>query len=318
MISETNKILVIRGGAIGDFILTLPVLSALRAHFPTSRLAVLGYPRIASMAQAGGLADEIRSIEERPLAQFFARNGSLDPGFSTWFQGFAIVISYLYDPDELFSTNVRRSLRGQFIAGPHRPPTGLTRHMSDVLLEPLQRLAVFDPDPIPRLVLPSGCLCPEQMDLLDWVRRTQPLAVHPGSGSDEKNWPELRWCKFLKRWERSEDSPLLLIGGEAEAERLSRLMGQLSPTRHRLARNLPLPFLGQLLGRCRAFVGHDSGITHLAASVGVPVTALWGRTSAETWRPRHPQTRLIECGSKLAELEVAIVMEKVRAMLSHF
>ena len=44
------KILVIRGGAIGDFILTLPVLSALQAQFPQAELEVLGYPHIASLA----------------------------------------------------------------------------------------------------------------------------------------------------------------------------------------------------------------------------------------------------------------------------
>ena len=52
-----ESILVIRGGAIGDFVLTLPVLAALRAHFPEHRLEVLGNPRIARLAQYGGDAD---------------------------------------------------------------------------------------------------------------------------------------------------------------------------------------------------------------------------------------------------------------------
>ena len=56
-----GRILVIRGGAIGDFILTLPVLAALRAQFPQARLVVLGYPHIASLALAGELADEVHS-----------------------------------------------------------------------------------------------------------------------------------------------------------------------------------------------------------------------------------------------------------------
>ena len=51
-----NKILVIRGGAIGDFILTLPVLSALRAQFPDTRLELLGYPHIAQLARAGKIS----------------------------------------------------------------------------------------------------------------------------------------------------------------------------------------------------------------------------------------------------------------------
>ena len=80
-----GKILVIRGGAIGDFILTLPVFAALREQFPQTWLEVLGYPHIAQLAFAGGLADGTRSIEARALAGFFARNGSLDPRLSEYF-----------------------------------------------------------------------------------------------------------------------------------------------------------------------------------------------------------------------------------------
>ena len=73
-----GNILVIRGGAIGDFILTLPAVSALRRQFPEARLEILGYPHIAQLAVAGGLADRAQSIEAQALAGFFARGGELD------------------------------------------------------------------------------------------------------------------------------------------------------------------------------------------------------------------------------------------------
>ena len=88
------SILVIRGGAIGDFILTLPVLAALRRQFPEARLEVLGYPHIAQLALAAGLADDLRSIEAAALAGFFARGGILDPALQDYFARFAIIISY--------------------------------------------------------------------------------------------------------------------------------------------------------------------------------------------------------------------------------
>src|SRR5260370_25928386 len=97
-----GKFLVIRGGAIGDFILTLPVLSALRKQFPQARLAVLGYPHIAQLALAGGLADEVRSIEARPLAGFFSPHGTLAHEPHDLFAGFALIRSHLYDPDAVF------------------------------------------------------------------------------------------------------------------------------------------------------------------------------------------------------------------------
>src|SRR6266704_2245271 len=148
-----GKILVIRGGAIGDFILTLPVLSALRKHFPQARLAVLGYPHIAQLALAGGLADEVRSIEAGPLAGFFAEHGTLAQELQGYFAGCAVILSYLYDPDEIFQSNVARCSPAQFIACPHRPNEKTRLHATEVFLKPLERLAIFSADLVPRLNL---------------------------------------------------------------------------------------------------------------------------------------------------------------------
>src|SRR5437773_11762489 len=148
MSEPAGKILVIRGGAIGDFILTLPVLAALRAQFPRAHLEVLGYRHIAQLALLGGLADEVRSIEARPLAAFFAENGVLPPELQDYFAGFAIVLSYLYDPDQVFQRNVARCSRAQFIVGPHRPDESAPIHASEAFLKPLERLAIFNADPM--------------------------------------------------------------------------------------------------------------------------------------------------------------------------
>jgi heptosyltransferase-2 len=115
-----GKILVIRGGAIGDFILTLPAISALRQQFPEAYLEVLGYPHIIQLAMAGGLVNEARSIEARALAGFFARNGELEEDLVDYFSEFDLILSYLYDPDEIFKINVSRCSIAQFISGPHR------------------------------------------------------------------------------------------------------------------------------------------------------------------------------------------------------
>ena len=69
----TGKILVIRGGAIGDFILTWPAIAALREKFPNHRLEILGYPRIAQLAILGGLADSVSPIEAPTLSPFFVK-----------------------------------------------------------------------------------------------------------------------------------------------------------------------------------------------------------------------------------------------------
>lgn len=291
-----NRILVVRGGAIGDFVLTLPVLAALRRQFPQAHLEVLGYAPVAGLAVAGGLTDAARSIEARALAGFFARRGSLAPELQDYFAGFAIILSYLYDPDGIFQENIARCSQAQFIAGPHRPDESLGRHAAEVLLRPLERLAIFNADPVPRLTLlrtqPSG---PE------W-------AVHPGSGSDRKNWPEPRWEELLARLVAGSDGMLLVVGGEAEQGRVERLCAPLPGARVEMANAWPLVELAGRLAGCAGFIGHDSGITHLAAALGLPALVLWGETSEEVWRPLGPRIRILHGGPGLDGIAVEQVL----------
>ncbi len=310
MTRTEGRILVIRGGAIGDFILTLPVLAALRRQFPQTHLEVLGYAHIAQLALVGDLADAVRSIEARPLAGFFARHGSLAKELQSYFASFALIISYLYDPDGIFQANVARCTRGHFLAGPHRPDDHGPTHATEVFLKPLERLAIFDADPVPRLPLDnrlatadSGTACPRQ------------LAVHPGSGSERKNWPEQKWTELLGLLAGATDWRFLMVGGEAEGDRLHRLAASLPPGRLEVARHLPLPELAMCLSRSTAFLGHDSGITHLAAAVDVPVCVLWGESVQTVWRPLGRDVRVLHEARGLAELSVPRVQEAVQQML---
>ena len=299
-----GSILVIRGGAIGDFILTLPVLAALREHLPKARVEILAYPRVASIAVAAGLAAASRSIDARPLAGFFAARGPLDEELQAYFANFAVIISFLYDPDGIFQANIERCSRAQFITGPHRPDERGAVHATDAFLKPLERLAIIGANPSPRLLLPS-VLSP-----------LAPVAIHPGSGSESKNWFESNWSHLLHTLVQETTAPLLLIGGEAEGERLKRLARTLPPERFTLAQNLPLVELAQRLAGCRAFLGHDSGITHLAAAVGLPGLVLWGPSNDAVWRPRSERMKILHGSPGLASLPVEQVWAGVKELLA--
>jgi heptosyltransferase III len=301
--SAKGKILVIRGGAIGDFILTLPALAALRQQFPEAHLEVLGYPHIVQLAQAGGLVDKVQAIEARALAGFFARNGELAEQLRDYFAEFSIIISYLYDPDEIFKMNVARCSFGQFIVGPHRPNESECLHATKVFLKPLERLAIFEADPVPRLTLN---LQPSTLNQ---------LALHPGSGSERKNWPEAKWVELIARLLNSSGVNLLLVGGEAEGERLQRLAAALPPVRCSVAKSLPLAELAARLRSCAAFVGHDSGITHLASSLGVPTLALWGDTVEEIWRPLGERSTIVREAVGIGSISVERVMRELEVLL---
>ena len=169
MAEKRGKILVIRGGAIGDFILTLPAITALREALPETYLEVLGYPVVAELARTAGIIDAFHPIDARPLAGFFARNGKLDDKTAARFESAAIIVSYLYDPDEIFKTNVLRTTKAQFIQARHRPDEREDIHATRVFLEPLEKLAIYDADPIPRLRLHEN------------APKSGTIAVHPGS-----------------------------------------------------------------------------------------------------------------------------------------
>jgi heptosyltransferase-2 len=303
------KILVIRGGAIGDFILTLPAVAALRRQFPQAHLEVLGYPHIARLALAGGLVDRVQPIEAPSLAGFFARDTVLDPDWRDYFSEFDLIVSYLYDPDEIFKANVCRCSVRQFISGPHRPGDAESVHATQVYLKPLERLAIFDADPIPRLTLNASQPGRGQNG------STQQLALHPGSGSERKNWPEAKWAELIQRIRLTTDWHLLLVGGEAEGGRLRRLAGLLPPARFSLAQSLPLVELAERLRPGSAFAGHDSGITHLAAALGLPCLVLWADTLEEIWRPQGERLVILKEITGIRDISVDKVMGELRALI---
>ena len=311
------KILVIRGGAIGDFILTLPAIAALRQQFPEAHLEVLGYPHIIQLAVAGGLVDRVSSIEARALASFFARNGQLPEDWIDYFSEFDLILSYLYDPDEIFRTNIGRCSPAQFIACPHRADERASIHAAQVYLKPLERLAIFDANPVPKLQMrpvtgggPSG----QSGGPAQSRKSAHGLALHPGSGSERKNWPEQRWAELVQKLIDLTPLNLLLVGGEAEGERLQRLSAALPPSRIRVAQSLPLAELARLLSGCAGFIGHDSGISHLAGALDLPALILWGDTAEAIWKPPGQKVVVLRHAAGLDRLPVETVFEQVRRL----
>jgi heptosyltransferase-2 len=300
-------LLVVRGGAIGDFILTLPVLAALRRRFPGAPVTVVGRPGIMELARAGGLADTLLSIESRGLAGFLVREGELDPALAAHFAGQSLIVSYLFDPEGIFRENLVRCSAARLVAGPHRPDESLSLPAAEVLLAPLASLGIVGADPIPHLSLPD--------DPLPSDGAAVPLlAIHPGSGSARKNWPEERWAELLRRLAAETETRFLLVGGEAEGRRVERLAALLPIARVEQAQDLPLVTLAHRLVRCRGFVGHDSGITHLAAALGLPCVALWGGSNAAVWRPRSPRCAVVADREGLSALTPERVFSVVRLL----
>ena len=146
-------------------------------------------------------------------------------------------------------------------------------------------------------------------------QRVPDVAIHPGSGSERKNWPEPQWAELLARLGSETNWNFLIVGGEAEGERLKRLGEKLPADRFELAQSLPLPELAARLRSCAAFVGHDSGISHLAAALGLPGLVLWADTVEEIWRPQGERLTVVKEVAGLHTLTVERVTAELRQIL---
>ena len=109
------------------------------------------------------------------------------------------------------------------------------------------------------------------------------------------------------------DAPsLLFVGGEADADRLQALR----KPGEKVAMSLPLPELAAVLAKCAAFLGHDSGISHLAAATGVPTMALFGPTEPAVWAPLGEKVSVIQAESgEMQNLAVEEVSHLLNGLL---
>jgi heptosyltransferase-3 len=300
-----NRILVIRGGAIGDFILTLPALKALRDARPEAHIEILGYKHIAVLAENRFYAQAVHSIEYGPLAKFFARDSELPAELANYFASFDLIVSYLYDPDQIFETNLRRCGVQNLIDGPARIVKKGT-HAARQLARPIEELGINVVDLAER-VFPSVEDREFAREFLASGR--QPIvAIHPGSGSHEKNWPLENWIALFSPSSRFADfERLLVISGEADEAQTDQLEYEWKNQGVRFARNLPLPRLATVLQRS-IFIGHDSGISHLAAAAGANCILFFGPTDPNVWAPRNENVRVLRPPSgKLDDLRIETV-----------
>ena len=299
-----QRALVIRGGALGDFLLTLPVLHALREAAPSSKLELLAYPGVAALAERSGLVDRVRSIEYGPLAGFFTRGAVLDPALREYFGSCDLVVSYLYDPDGFFAGNLHAAGVRRLITGPHRPEGGV--HAIDQLAAPLAELALPLASRSIRLALGKTS-----------APRGMTIALHPGSGSAAKNWGPERWRELAGRLlEENEDLRLAIVGGEADGEALRAMHSLAEHPRVEFWVDLPLRELAQRLATAQAYAGHDTGISHLAAVAGTPSLLLFGPTEPGVWAPPHDHVRVLRAPQgRLEELSVPNVMNALRPLL---
>lgn len=211
------------------------------------------------------------------MAPLFAKNAAIDEALCDYLRGFNLIVSYLYDPDGYFAGNLERIGVKTLIAASHRVEDG-RGHAVRQLAKPLERLAFFLDDPRPRIALGGN------------PAASSPgrIAMHPGSGSLRKSWAVEHWLRLAEEitavFPRAR---VAWIAGEAERDRgiTEQIAHAPGVKQHELLDSLPLAELAAELAGCSAFIGHDSGISHLAAACGLPCLLFFGPTDPATWAP---------------------------------
>lgn len=305
-----GKFLFIRGGAVGDFVLTMPAIRLVRENMPDNEIEILGYPAITELALATGLADRTRSIEDSRLAAFFAPGARLDPEWVRYLASFNVVVSYLYDPDGFFADNLKRAGVKTLLEGPFRPDEASAEPVTAAtqLARPLERFALYLEDPVLELDYARTLDSP----LLPRKAKHR-IGIHPGSGSASKNWSFESWVEVLDRVrERLGDVEFVVTSGEAEIEVIGEFLdflGQRDLDSVHLA-GKSLPELGAAFSELDFYLGHDSGISHLAASAGVEGLLLFGPSEPRVWAPASPKMhRLVSSDRSLGGIRVPDVLE---------
>jgi heptosyltransferase-3 len=203
-----------------------------------------------------------------------------------WLDGFDLVLNYWPDPDRALAQHFPRHSRQTCLATSAQPVLApAARHFC----EPLRELGL----PVANFQSRLECFAGP---------RDETIAIHPGSGSPRKNWPLERWIELCERLSPRLPAQLLIVGGETDAAGLAALarFGE-------IAQNLPLPALAGRLARCRLFLGHDSGVSHLAAALGTPCLLLFGPTDPAIWAPPGEHVHILRDGTARPSISVETV-----------
>ena len=233
-----QRILVIRGGAVGDMIVTLPALRALRRAFPRATIELLGNPSRAILAQHPYYVDRITDLERWDLYRLFNQSPTVSEALATFLSTCELILSYVPVPDEIFPTNLRHYCQGEVLTWQPHPPAGV--HITDHLLQPVTRFLRQPCDACPH-VYPDPTA--QEVAARFWHTAGLPdqgvVAFHPGSGGAYKLWPLLGWQQVMA-WAAQRRIPGLIISGPAEQAHDAHLSHPAHFPSWPRAQNLPL------------------------------------------------------------------------------
>ena len=299
---------ILQPGAIGDCILTLPLAELMKETVCPGGVDIIGHTEYLGMLPGRSCVDAVKSLDSMSLHRLFAGEGDFeiadaDPLIMA-FAGYSWIASFLGEPDSPFEKNliftVNCSHSAEVITLAMKPQDGHNIHISNFyrkqfveqsqLLSQEHNSAVGMP-----LIRPTQADIYRGKEILaeNGIMPTKKaVVIHPGSGGAHKCW---RLDNFLSvaRILAKEGVEVVFLFGPAEVERFDasaineiRMLGS-------LLTDLPLSDVLAVLSCSRGYLGNDSGITHLAAAVGIRTVVVFGPTDPVVYAPIGPAVTIL-------------------------
>lgn len=304
---STENVLIIRPGALGDTLMLLPLLGALKdaAHVT---LAV----RRPGLEILRPYADKCLDVEGGGWHALFEEEP--DTGEVLMETPPDKVLAFLSDPDGLVSRNLGRLFPGVHArVFPGRPMNGDPTHAALHLARCAAKVGLpIDPEEAIGKAMKTPLIKPGR-----YRSKRQGVVLHPGSGGRRKNLSPAFWHGLIDRiieaFGSTGESEITVLLGPAEEDLRREFEGRALTLDIRVASCPGTGSLVSLLSRAGLYAGHDSGITHLAAMLGTPTVALFKVTDSRVWRPLGPEVLVIEAGDSEGPDLLERVLQAIQA-----
>lgn len=303
------KILIRAPNWVGDAIMALPALRAVRERFPESTIAIVARPYVADIYRGQEICDELVAYDPKGAQAGLGGRGRLAKELREQKFDLALLLQNAFDaawlawragiPQRIgYARDGRSPLLTKRIAVPKRgeiPP-----HEQFYYLELLRRAGWIDALPdehhVQLRVGEEVRRSAEETLAAAGARRNAPrIALGAGSSfGSAKCWPPERFADFVNRYRRHTDSDVILFGTAAEQQVADAIAAGISGPAIRLVGKTAIADLPALLSRCHLFVGNDSGAMHVAAAVGLPVVAIFGPTDPCGTAPITPRCTVVQ------------------------
>jgi heptosyltransferase-2 len=294
---------------VGDAILALPALRAVRAKFPEAQIAIVARPYVADIYRGQGVADELipydvkgeqrgwsgrerlaRELRAKKFDGALLLQNAFDAAWLAWRAGIPERIGYARDGRSLLLTK----------AIPVPKVGEIPAHEKFYYLELLRRagwIRELPNDVHIALQVPKEQRESAEQTLLAAGARPGLPRVAVGAGASygsAKCWPPDRFANALQQFSTQKDVDVILFGTPSESQVSAVIAAGAGRPVIDLTGKTTIAELPALLAQCHLFLGNDSGAMHVAAAVGLPVVAVFGPTDPHGTAPVTPRCTIVQ------------------------